>query len=344
MKQKKAITIHDLAKELKVSASTVSRALRGHPTIGKETIKAVKQLAEKRGYRPNLVAASLRKQQTQSIGILVPRINRPFVSSLIYGAEETARGAGYQMIITQSHDNLEIEKDAVKTMFDSRVSALVVSLAMETQSFEHFQPFLENKIPIVFVDRVPDTLDCHKIVIDNYEAGFEATMHLIEQGCKRIAYFGGASYLNVYKERAEGYIKALKQSGLEVDDKLILKGKVLGATEAAEFTKKLLELPNPPDGIFSANDTAAVSAIQYAKSIGVKVPEDLAIIGFNNDPMSLIIDPPLSTVMHPASDLGKIAVQKALELIKVGNQNSIIKKQVIELATEVVVRGSSLRK
>ena len=344
MKKKKAITIHDLAKELKVSASTVSRALKGHSSIGKKTIKAVKQLAEKRGYRPNRLAANLRTQNTQTIGVLVSWINRPFISSLIHGVEEAAREAGYQVIITQSHDSLENEKNNVKAMFDSRTSGLIVSLAMETKNYDHFNAFFDNNIPVVFVDRVPENLKCHKVVIDNYNAGFKATEHLIEQGCKRIAHFSGASYQNIYSERLRGYLDALKHHGIKVDDSIIMKGKILSAEEAINLTKYLLELPTPPDGIFSANDTAAISAIQYAKSVGVKVPKDLAIIGFNNDPVSLIIDPQLSTVSHPAVDMGRIAVQKSLELINAGGANSIIKNQIIELDTEIIVRASSKRK
>lgn len=343
MNKKKAITIHDLAKELNVSASTVSRALRGHPTIGKQTIAAVKKLAKKRGYRPNRVAANLRKQHSHSIGILVPRINRPFISSLIYGAEETAREAGYQVIIAQSHDKLELEKDDVQTLFDSRVSGLVVSLAMETENYEHFNLFLDNNIPIVFVDRIPEGLKCHKIAVNNYKAGYNATIHLIEQGCKRIAHFSGASHQNVYKERLKGYIQALQDHEIEVDESIILKGKVLSADEAVNLTKYLLDLPNPPDGIFSANDTAAVSAIQYAKSVGVSIPDQLAVIGFNNDPLSLIIDPPLSTIEYPAVELGKLAVEKALELIEGKGQSQLISDQTLELNTELIVRGSSVR-
>ncbi|MCB0649694.1 MAG: LacI family DNA-binding transcriptional regulator [Saprospiraceae bacterium] len=344
MKKNKTITIHDLAEELKVSASTVSRALKEHPSIGKKTIKTVKELAEKRGYRPNRLAASLRNQQTHTIGVLVPWINRPFISSLIHGVEEAARAAGYQVIITQSHDNFEDEVDDLKAMFDSRISGMVVSLAMETQSYDHFTPFFKNNIPVVFVDRVPETLECHKVAIDNYTAGFKATEHLIEQGCRRIAHLSGASHQAIYKERLRGYLDALKQHQLPVDESLILKGILLSADEAISLTKYLLELPNPSDGIFSANDTAAVSAIQYAKSVGVKIPEELAIIGFNNDPISLIIEPQLSTVSHPAAEMGKIAVRKALELIESGMVNDFPKNQGIELETPVIARASSLKK
>ena len=340
---KKTITIHDLAKEMNVSASTISRALKGHKSISKKTIKKVEQLAEERGYRPNLLAASLRKQQTTNIGILVPWINRPFISDLISGAEKAAREHGYNVIISQSHDSFENEIDNAKALLDSQVCGLIVSLAMETKEYDHFTPFLKNGAPLVFVDRVPVALDCYKVVIDNFTAGFNATQHLIEQGCRRIAHLGGAIHQNVYGDRLRGYLEALKHYNLPADESLILKGNVLSSEEGIKLARRLLELPHPPNGIFSANDTAAVSTIQYAKSIGVKIPEELAIIGFNDDPICQIIDPPLSSIVHPALEMGKNTVLQALKLIK-GNGGEANGSKVIILDTELVIRASSLRR
>ncbi|MCB0533364.1 MAG: LacI family DNA-binding transcriptional regulator [Lewinellaceae bacterium] len=341
MKQKTGVTIYDLATELNVSPSTVSRALQNHPSIGKATIKAVKELAVKRGYRLNSIAASLRKQQTNNIGVLVSWINRPFISSLISGAEEAARAAGFNVLISQSHDSLDNEKDNVKAFFESRVCGLVVSLAMETQDFEHFNRFLENGTPVVFVDRIPDHLDVQKVIIDNHAAAFKATQHLIDQGCKRIAHFGGALHQAIYRERLRGYKDALQANNLPLDDTIILHGDLLSADEGQKMTEFLLGLPNPPDSIFSANDTAAVSAIQFAKSAGVRIPEDLAIIGFNNDPLCMIIDPPLSSVGHPAADMGRIAVQ---QILQIKSAEGKLVPQTIMLNTAVIARASSLRK
>lgn len=341
MKRKTGVTIYDLAAELNVSPSTVSRALQNHPSIGKTTIRAVKKLAVERGYRLNSIAASLRKQQTNNIGVLVSWINRPFISSLISGAEEAARAAGYNVLISQSHDSYENEKDNVKAFFESRICGLIVSLAMETKDYDHFNRFLENDTPVVFVDRIPEHLEGHKVIIDNYAAAFKATKHLIEQGCRRIAHFGGALHQTVYRERRRGYEDALRQSQLPIDESLIFHGDVLSADEGLKMTARLLALPNPPEGIFSANDTAAVSAIQFAKSIGVRIPEQLAVIGFNNDPLCLIIDPPLSSVSHPAVEMGRIAIQQILR-IKESEENVIT--QTVTLNTEVIVRASSLRK
>jgi len=341
MKKKTGVTIYDLAAELNVSPSTVSRALQNHPSIGKATIKIVKKLAVERGYRLNTIAASLRKRETNNIGILVPWINRPFISSLISGAEAAARAAGYNVLISQSHDSIDNEIDNIKAFFESRICGLIVSLAMETKEFDHFDRFFENDTPIVFVDRIPEHLDAHKVIIDNHAAAFKATQHLIEQGCRRIAHFGGASHQTIYKERRRGYEDALKKYNLPVDESIIFHGDRLSADEGLKMTALLLKMPVPPDGIFSANDTAAVSAIQYAKSVGVNVPNDLAVIGFNNDPLCLIIDPPLSSVSHPAVEMGRIAVEQILK-IKASKEDLLT--QTITLKTEVVARASTLRK
>lgn len=341
MKNPKKVTIYDLASELKVSPSTVSRALKEDVSIGKDTIKAVKKLAKERGYRPNQIAASLRKNKTKTIGIMISWINRPFISSLISGVEETARKAGYNVIISQSHDSYENEVNNAKALYNSRIGGLIVSLAMETKKFDHFHQFTENDIPVVFVDRVAEEFDYSRVIIDNYTSGFMATQHLIEQGCKRIAHFGGAQHRNVYRERQRGYVEALRQHGLPIDESLILNGNILNSEDGIRLTNYLLDLPNPPDGIFSSNDTAAVSAIQCAKKRGVKVPDKLAIIGFNNDPISQIIDPTLSTVTHPAVDMGRIAAQ---HILKSQEYTDIVSSETIVLKTELIVRESSLRK
>lgn len=340
--RKKGLTIYDLAEELKLSPSTVSRALNDHHSIGNKTKKAVKKLAKERGYRPNTIASSLRTNRSNTIGILVSWINRPFISSLISGIEKEARAKGYQAIISQSHDSTELEIDNLQALYDSRISALIVSLAMETIDYSHFDLFKDSGIPVVFVDRIPDMLNISKVQINNFNAALEATEHLIEQGCKRIAHFGGARHQSIYKDRMLGYVAALKKNNLEVDESIILNANSLSEEEGTRLTEQVLDMPNPPDGIFCANDKAAVSAIQCAKKRGIKIPEELAIIGFNNDPICEIIDPPLSSVHHPAQEMGKAAVQKALSMIE-GNGEIKANNRVI-LDTHLVIRASSKRK
>ena len=343
MKKGRDITIYDIASELNVSPSTVSRALKDHHSIGKKTKKAIQKFANEIGYKPNNVAASLRNNKTNTIGVIISWFNRPFISSLISGIEAAANLEGYNVIFSQSHDSEEAEIANAQTLFSSRVEGLIVSLAMETKSYDHIQAFIESGIPVVFVDRVTDELNTDLVVIDNEQASFEATKHLIDQGCKRIAHFAGAQHRNVYKNRQLGYEKALRENGIEINPELIIQTKTLSADEGFEATKNLLSMPNPPDGIFAANDTSAVSAIRCAKQLGVKIPEELCIIGFNNDPISEIIDPPLSTMSHPAYEMGKLATSQLLEM-KSKNNDLIEKSNIIMLKTDLVVRASSLKK
>jgi LacI family transcriptional regulator len=340
--KKKDVTIYDLAEELNVSPSTVSRALNDHYSIGKETKKAVKELAKQRGYRPNTIASSLRTNRSFTIGVLVSWIDRSFISSLIAGVEQSAREAGYHVIISQSYDNPELEKENLQALYDSRISALIVSLAMGTRQYEHFDLFTNNGIPVVFVDRIPQLTGIHKVHINNFNAGFEATEHLIGQGCKRIAHFGGARHQSIYEDRRQGYIAALKKNNIDVDESLIIQFESLSAEEGTRLTEQVLSMDNRPDGIFCANDTAAVSAIQCAKRKGIAVPQELAIIGFNDDPICQIIDPPLSSIHHPAVEMGQMAIGQVLGML--GGEIGIHTASSVTLDTYVVMRASSNRK
>lgn len=339
--KKKEVTIYDLAKELNYSPSTISRALNNHTSIGKKTIKKIQKTAEEFGYRPNALAASLRNNSSRTIGIMISRINRPFQASLITGIEKAARKENYNVIITQSDDKYQNEVNNAKALYDARIGGLIVSLGMETQDTSHFDQYVKQNIPIVFVDRVPESFNSYRVIIDNYAAGYRATKHLIAQGCKRIAHFAGAQHVNVYNLRKKGYLDALKEHGLQVDLSLILDLKTLSFEEGKKATKNLLKLVNPPDGIFSANDTAAVSAILYAKEKGVKIPEELAIIGFNDDPISRIVEPSLSTVSHPAEKMGEISTNRILEHASRKLDTAV--SEITMLDTEIIIRNSSKR-
>lgn len=342
MKIKKEVTIYDLAKELNYSPSTISRALNNHKSISKKTIKLIKEAAEEMGYRPNNLAAGLRNNKSNTIGVLISRINRPFMASLISGIEETARKAGYNVLISQSNDKYNNEISNCNALYDSRITGLIVSLSMETVDMSHFQKFVDKGIPIVFVDRVPDSFNSYKVVIDNYTAGYSATKHLIEQGCERIAHFAGAQHRNVYRERKKGYLDALREHGLPIEDNLIVNFKTLSFEEGNKATKKLLKMDNPPDGIFSANDTAAVSAIMCAKKLGVSVPDQLAVIGFNDDPIASIVQPSLSSVSHPANKMGAISAKRILD--HSANTYDTGLSEITVLGTEIIARDSSLKK
>lgn len=339
--RKKEVTIYDLAKELNFSPSTISRALNNHKSIGKKTTREIQKAAERLGYRPNSLAASLRSNKSKTIGILIARINSPFMSTLISGIEDTARKANYNVLISQSNESYENEVNNAKALYDSRVGGLIVSLAMETQNIDHFKQFTDKNIPVVFVDRVPQDLNSYRVIIDNYAAGFRATKHLIDQGCTRIAHFAGSRYINVYNLRLKGYLDALEQNGLKVEEDLIVHLKTLSLEEGMAATNRLLRSSQPPDGIFSANDIAAVGAILSAKENKVKIPEELAVIGFNDDPVASIVQPPLSTVSHPARKMGELATQRILEHSEASLKSGI--SEITMLDTEIIVRDSSRR-
>ncbi len=342
MEENKDITIYDIAEKLQLATSTISRALKDHPTISSKTIKKVKKMAEEMGYVPNTLAAGLRGNKTNTIGVLIPTITQPFLSSLISGIEIAARKSGYNVIIVQSHDSYLEEVSMAKSLYSSRVSGIICSLAMETRDTSHFQQFVSNNIPLVFVDRVPKDFNTFRVIIDNYAAGYKATKHLIEQGCKRIAHItAGQEFGNLYNERRRGYLDALKDHDLPLDEELIVNLKAVTYEEAEKASNKLLDLKNPPDGIFSSGDIMAVSAIQSAKKRGIKVPEELAVIGFNNDPISQIIDPNLSTISHPASKMGKMSAEIILKNLKSLKKDDV--KEITFLNTEVLVRESSKR-
>ena len=340
--RKKQVTIYDLATELNVAPSTVSRALKDHFSIGKATIDAVKELAQKRGYRTNTMASNLRKQQTTTIGVLVPWINHPFISNLISGIEAEARAAGYEVIISQSQDSYKNEVANARALFSSRIHALLVSLAMETAEYGHLTEIIQSGTPVIFVDRVPQEIEGYRVMIDNRSTARVATQHLIDQGCRKIALLGGARNQVIYQEREAGYRAALQENGIEIDERLILTSNGLNQEEGYQFTRYLFEEGLDPDGIFSTMDIAAVGAMKYAHSAGIKIPEQLAVIGFNDDPVCEIIEPQLSSMSHPAADMGRMALQQALRIANPKKQPSA--PRMINLETGLVVRASSLRK
>ena len=342
MKKNNDVTIYHIAEKLGLATSTISRALKDHYSIGEKTTQLVKDTAAEMGFRPNVLAASLRSKKTKTIGVLITRINRPFLSSLISGIEETLQKAGYNTIIIQSNDSYKNEVNMTKVLYSNRVSGVICSLAMETQNTSHFQQFINSNIPLVFVDRVPKEIDTCRVMIDNYSAGYKATQHLIDQGCKRIAHYAGSQFRNVYSERKRGYLDALKHNKLVADNDLLVYFKILSYEEGEIVTNRLLDLKNPPDGIFSSNDSTAVAAIKVAKKRNIRVPDDLAIIGFNNDPISEIIEPSLSTITHPAFEMGKASAEKILHLLESPIPDEV--KEITFLNTEVLVRESSRRK
>ncbi len=335
----KEITIYDIAEALHVSPATVSRGLNDHPGIRKDTKKKISDMARSMGYRHNKFASNLRSKSTKTIGVIVPRLNSSFMSTVIAGMEKVANLHDYHLIISQSQESFKQEIDSVSTMFNSRIDGMMVSLAYDTKGTNHFEEVIKKQIPVIFFDRVIEHPDCTSIVIDNKRAGYDATMHLIEQGCKRIVHVDGNLNRNVYADRFEGYKQALKEGGIAFDPALVFSNKLTDQT-SSEVAEAILNMKKLPDGIFTANDTSAVACIQVLKKAGIKIPSDIAVVGFNNDPISRVIEPNLSTIDYPGQEMGEIAATTLINKLKklpTGNLNSIL------LRHNLIVRESSLR-
>ena len=337
----KEITIYDIAKLLRLSPATVSRALNDHPAINSNTKRTIVNKANELGYRSNTFASNLRRKSTSTLGVIVPRLNSSFMSAVLAGMEAVANEAGYNLLISQSLESGKKEKSNAVTMYNSRVDGLLVSVAYDTDGFDHFESFVKKGIPLLFFDRIIEHEACGNITIDNVRAGFEATSHLIGQGCRRIMHVTGNLKRNVYSERFQGYRNALLANNLPFDESAILITD-LSLEAGVEAAEKLHAMPDRPDGIFITNDVCAVSCIKHLKEKGYIIPDDIAVVGFNNDYVSEVIEPNLTTIYYPGKEMGSLAVQTMINHIK-GIRN-IDAANTIVLHSELIIRESSMKK
>lgn len=289
-------TILDIAEALKLSPSTISRALNNGNYVKAETRKKVLEMAKKLGYHRNIMASSLRSHKTNTIGLIVPRISMSFHAEVITIIQNQLHKHGYNVIICQSNDCPQMEKELVNTMFSSRVDALIVACTLKTEDFSHFNIFVNHNIPIVFYDRVP-TKPYHATIVkgDDLRGGYLATQHLLELGCKRIAHISGPLSSNLYTDRSMGYKKALAQYNIPVNEDLIFYQE-LTVENARKAIEKMFEGDNKPDAIFSSNDACAIVALEFAREQNIAVPEKLKIVGYSNDSRTEIIRPSITTI------------------------------------------------
>ncbi|HPS13784.1 MAG TPA: LacI family DNA-binding transcriptional regulator, partial [Prolixibacteraceae bacterium] len=309
----KEVTIYDIAREIGVSPATVSRALKNNPAISDQVKKKIKEKAEAMGYRSNTFASNLRTKRTYTLGVIIPRLDSNFMSSTIAGIEKIANESGYNLIISQSFETQKKEVANSITMYNSRVDGLIVSLASDTNDLNHFARFLSKKIPLLFFDRVPDNPDYISVVIDNFKMGYEVTKHLIEQGCRSIMHISGNRNRNVYSDRFKGYQAAIEEVGLPYQPELVIESG-LGIDDGIKLAHTILELKNLPDGIFIANDACASGCLTTLKANGIRIPEQIAIVGFNNDPITQLIEPQLSTVNYPGKEMGETVARFMIDL------------------------------
>jgi LacI family transcriptional regulator len=340
MKPKKDITIYDIAQKLDLSSATVSRGLQDHPAINKNTRKKIQDAARELGYRHNTFASSLRKQKTNTIGVIVHELNSNFITSVLAGIEKVTTEAGYDLIIAHSSESFEKEAANAKNLFHKRVDGLIASLAFDTKGLDHYQLYEEKGIPVIFFDRVEEQSESTKVIIDNYKCGYQATRHLIEQGCKRIVLVTASLKRNVYAQRHKGYTDALFDNSIPyVKERVLIKD--LSEQCGVEAALQILKMKPLPDGAFITNDFSAAVCMQTLKEHGINIPGDIAIVGFNNDAISKIIEPQLTTIHYPGIDMGEIAARNLINHLK--GISSIKRTNTIVVRSDLIIRKSSLR-
>jgi LacI family transcriptional regulator len=335
---KKPPTIKDIARQLNISISTVSRALRNASDVNSETKKAVKSLAEELSYQPNRLAISLREKQTHTIGVIVPNLDY-VLSTMVKGIDEVALEAGYTVMVCQSNESFGREIVNTRRLLESLVDGFIISVSSETKIFDHFKKILEKNIPMVVFDRITPELPAPSVRIDNEDGGFQATEHLIEQGYKRIAILAGPKNLGISNHRLDGYLKALKKYKIKKDPNLIIHCD-FNQDYAFFATEELLAMKKRPDAIFTISDRMALGAMLAIKKKGLKMPFDIGLVGFNNEPIVSLLTPGISSVEQPSFELGKIAAKLFIETMH--NDEDMSTEEKV-LKPKLIIRESSQR-
>lgn len=339
--KKKKTTIHDIAQKLDITASTVSRALQDNPRISDSTKKSVLKMAEKLNYQPNNIAAALRKGKSNIIGVIIPMADRTFFASVIRGVEDVLNEAGYNIIISQSNDSTEKEKANITALLESQVDGILASYAKETTNFDHYEEISKRGVPLILFDRLHENLEplqAGAVVIDDYLGAYKATEHLIEQGCKRLAHFSGHQHVSIYKERRRGYEEALKRHNLPIDESMIFESN-LRVDDGRQLGEKLITMDPMPDGVFSASDFSAAGCMEVFKKHNIKIPQDIAIVGFSNEPFTSFIE--LTSVDQHSEEMGRFAAQLFLDQLEKKGTNHKQSKTVLN--PELIIRKSSLK-
>ena len=334
------ITIKDIARKFKCSPSTVSRALNDHHSINIETRKTIHEYAQKMGYQRNSVSLSLLHKSTKTIGIILPNISQFHESSMVEGLQSVLQPLGYLLNICVTNEHFLIEKEYTERLLANRVDGIFISISQETYNegrYEHLQIAFQRNIPLIFIDRKYDGIEADGVTIDDYHGAFMATEHLIEVGCKRIAHLRGPKGLAVAEQRLNGYKDCLLKHNFTIDETLI-RFSNFQIESAIEPTQYFLDLANPPDGIFGVNDQVCFGALKVIRERDIKVPKQIAIIGFDNSPISQYFCPPLSTVGRQSQPIGEEAAKLFLQQITHPSATSNI-----ILSPELIIRQSSKR-
>lgn len=340
MPDKKKPTLQDIADELDITPSAVSKALNNHPRISAKTKAAVLEVARRLNYQPNHLASALRSGRSYLLGVIVPAIDYAFFSSVVRGIEEVATRAGYNVIIAQSNDSFTKEQASVDALIRTQVDGVLVSIANSTTQFGHFHKLLDNGIPLILFDRVGEDLPVSAVVIDDYQGASRAMEHLIDQGCRRIVHLAGYNRINLYRQRSKAYRDQLEQNGLPFRREWMIESD-LTLADGERIVQRLLQGAEPPDAIFAAGDHAALGAMHTLQQAGLRIPQDVSVVGFSNEPFSGFIRPGLSTVDQQTIQMGRIAAELFLEQIGNRKKSPVIKQKI--LSPQLIVRGSSHR-
>ncbi|MFC3414248.1 LacI family DNA-binding transcriptional regulator [Algoriphagus hitonicola] len=340
MSDKRRITLKDIARELGISVSTASRALNSYSGISADTIKLVKDYAEKHHYVPNSIAVNFRKNKTQTIGMIVPELVHPFFSAVISGAISRANAAGYRLLISQTDEKAKNEILACQSMIGGNVDGLLISIANETTNIDHIQEFLDEGKPVIQFDKFSELLDTPKVITDDFESAYSAVKHLIDQGYRKIAHINGLMAVQNSIDRFKGYKKALEDHGLEYREEWVPHCKSISEGEGLEFAKQLMNLPQRPDAIFCITDLVALGVMNYLKSAGIKVPEQVGVMGFSNWKISEVMCPSLSTVDQHGFKIGAKSAEILLNLLKENSQGN---HETYKIETDLIIRESTLK-
>lgn len=335
------MNLKDLAKELNLSISSVSRALRDSKEISAATKKKVKAKAKELNYHANPFASNLRRKKSKTIAVVIPEIANNFFSLAINGAESYAQKKGYHVLIYQTHDDVQQEISIAKHLQNGRVDGVLISLSSQTEDTKHLQDLKNEGIPIVFFDRVAEDIDAPKITTNDYESGFNAAEHLIENGCKNIAFLSISNKLSIANNRMNGYADALRKHGLKPEKKLIIncdtdkeKNKIL--------ITNLLKQTNRPDAIFACVEELAVASYEICEELKINIPNELKLISFSNLKTAAILNPALTTITQPAYEIGREAASVLFKLLD--NKEAVLPAKEIVLNSTLIVRKSTMGK
>ena len=340
MKETSQITMKDIARELGISVATVSRALQDSPRISETRREQIKAYAREHNFTPNLLAESLRHSRQKPlkiIGVIIPELAHYYFSSILSGIEEEASSRGYRIMVAQSDEQYEREVRICQSFYENKVCGIIVSQAKDTRNYDHFQRLIDNGVPLVFYDRICTGINASRVVVDDYMGAYKAVSHLIDTGCRRIAYYGSPMQLEISKNRFNGYKDALLKHGLPVDEDLY--GICDNRADAEAITPAILARSNPPDGFFAVNDDTAIGIMYTAKRMGFRVPEDIAVCGFTNGQRAVACDPMLTTVEQRGRTVGSEAADILIGQVEGNIPIDKTVKRVVR--TRLVIRGTT---